>query len=165
MMTPLGQSSEQIPTSAPIRRLGDGLVTLYSYDDLKKYNPLDPTYHKRSAAYWSTNLKILTKNHYHTIRKYGSFQIPDNDPLYEIENSCKDMTAENIIPISPVPAKPVGNSKEEPSKKLTSQPQDVPKVKIRNTITKRITRSMANKKDSDSEDSEAEPEVKTVKFK
>ncbi len=75
------------------------------------------------------------------------------------------MTAENIIPISPVPAKPIENSNDEPSKKLTSQPQDAPKIKIRNPITKRITRSMAQKKDSDSEDSEAEPEIKTVKFK
>ena len=75
------------------------------------------------------------------------------------------MTAENIISISPVPAKPSGNSNEDPSKKLTSQPQDAPKVKIRNPVTIRITRSMAQIKDSDSEDSEAEPEVKNVKFK
>ena len=156
------------PTSALIRRLGDGLVTLYSYDDLKKYNPLDPTFSHLPQEVRSilvNKFENLNKNHYHAIRKYGSFQIPDNDPLYEIENSCADMTAENITPISPVPAKPAGKSKEETDKILTSQPQDVPKAKIRNSITKRITRSMANKKDSDSEDSEAEPEVKTVKFK
>ena len=32
------------PTSALIRRLGDGMVTLYSYDDMKKYNQLDPIF-------------------------------------------------------------------------------------------------------------------------
>ena len=153
------------PTSALVRRLGDGIVTLYSYDDMKKYNQLDPIFSTLPQEVKSIlihKFENLTQENYHMLRKHGTFKLPNNDSLFEIEEN--QLNTSNHPTTAPIPIQPV---KVTPPNNATST-EAIPVIKkiIKDNSSKRITRSMTTKlPDSDSEDSDPGQQVKSVKFK
>ena len=85
------------------------MVTLYSYDDMKKYNQLDPIFSHLPQEVKSVlvhKFENLTQENYHTLRKHGSFKLPNNEPLFEMDENTSNMlpNSDNINPTLPTPA-------------------------------------------------------------
>ena len=96
------------------------------------------------------------------LRKHGTFKLPNNDSLFEIEEN--QLNTSNHPTTAPIPIKPV---KVTPPNNTTST-EAIPVIKkiIKDNSSKRITISMTTKlPDSDSEDSDTGQQVKSVKFK
>ena len=165
-------------TTALVRRLGDGYMTVYGYNDMKAFNALDPEFSHLPQSVKDVLLhkyQDFTTNHYKTIRKYATLDLPENEPLYT-DNIDDDeqilLPAPEIAPVLPPPALPPPaqdsiNSPPTPSPQLTPINDNPPvksKPKQKKIIppTTRKLRSMPSS-DSESENSDNE-QTKRVQF-
>ena len=165
------------PTSALIRRLSDSFTTVYSYNDIKKYSPLDPTFSTLPQSVRDiliNEFELLIKNHYTELWKFSKLDLPNNEPLFDIKSQDEsevlvgnvNTTNTHITHMSQHSTNAPDSLQMQPQKPLT--PHTLSKKKEsqpKNENFVPITRSMAvNKTETDSED-EKEINKKTVHFK
>jgi len=163
------------PTTALVRRLGDGYMTVYGYNDMKLYSSLDPEFSHLPQSVKDVLInkyEQLTTLHYKTIREHATLDLPDNDPLFTediLNDESISQPRSEIDPVLPLPAPTETNTPATTSPPLTQPQIDTnPKMKT-NTRKKKIIppatrklRSMPSS-DSDSEHSDDDP-VKRVQF-
>ena len=145
---------------------------------MKAFNALDPEFSHLPQSVKDVLLhkyQDFTTNHYKTIRKYATLDLPENEPLYT-DNIDDDeqilLPAPEIAPVLPPPALPPPaqdsiNSPPTPSPQLTPINDNPPvksKPKQKKIIppTTRKLRSMPSS-DSESENSDNE-QTKRVQF-
>ena len=166
---------ETKPTSALVRRLGDTFTTVYSYNDIKKYSPLDPTFSTLPQSVRDiliNDFENLNKNHYTELRKYSKLDLPNNEPLFEIKTPEEsEVITEHVNP-DPSQTNHLSQSSVQSPESVQLTPEKLfpPRTLSKENKTKkdktfvRITRSMAvNHSDSDSENDE-DNNTKTVHF-
>ena len=160
------------PTTALVKRLADGYSTIYSYEDLKKYSRLDPSFSTLPPPVRDVlihDFQDLNKLHYDQLRQHAVLPLPNSIKLFDVDEQDESPPfPSKDTPPSQVNTDPDNAEDDFPTvNDILPEPKVNPKP-LKNTEKNeeftRITRSKTLNAPVSDSDSEEENDTKKVNF-
>ena len=160
------------PTTALLKRLADGYSTIYSYEDLKKYSRLDPSFSTLPPPVRDVlihNFQELNKLHYDQLREHALLPLPNSIKLFDLDDQEETHPLKaSDTPPSQETTNPDTSEDDIPTvHDILPEPKANPKPLknvVKNEEFTRITRSKTLNTPLSDSDSEEENDTKKVNF-